>query len=217
MHVYYTPRRQHSLLVRITEGVEDGRDTFYSFFDRELIGSTSHLSDTLACFTEDVWIVVLLKLLKFLFVYALGHKFLPRCIVYQFGKVIDSDFFVLILQLSTINQQRHANRDTTQNTDGILSLITHSFILFQFCLFFGSKFFFRLLFQTFFLFILLLSKALIININIARLSHSLSGTNGFLKVIEITQLYIGQLQQLIIIQLTILETTLYHLFYLSLL
>ena len=217
MHIHYSPRSQYGFLVWIAEGIEDGRDSLYPFFNGKLIGCTGHFADALACLTEDIWVVVFLELLKLLLINTLWHEFFPRLIVYQRGEVVDGNLFIFIHQLCTVNQQRHTDADTTKYRDGITSLIAHSFQFVKSCLLFGCTFLLGLLFQTFFLLVLFIGEALVIDIDITRFRHSFCGANGFLQVIEILQLYIRQFQQLVIIKRTILEAALHNLFYLSLL
>ncbi len=97
MHVDDTPRRQHRLLVGIAEGVEDGSDTKDTLFNRELVGSTRHLTDALARLTEHIGVVILLELGEDSFRDILRHELLPRSVIDDIGKVVNRDLMFLIL------------------------------------------------------------------------------------------------------------------------
>ena len=64
---------------------------------------------------------------------------------------------------------------------------------------------------------MLVGKALVVHVNVARLCHCLCRADGFLQFVKVAQLHIRQLQQLIVIECTVLESALHHLFYLCLL
>ena len=97
MHVDHSPGSQHRFLVGIAEGVEDGGYALNAFLDSELIGGSGHFADAFASLPEDVGVVVFLELLKTFFINTLGHELLPRLVIYQRSKVVDSDLFIFVL------------------------------------------------------------------------------------------------------------------------
>ena len=173
VHIDYTPRCQDRFLVRIAERVEYTGNTFNALLYGELVGSTSHGTDALTCFTKYIRLIEAFEFGKDGFSYILGHELCPRSVVHKVGKVVDGYLFVFVFQLSTEYQQRHTDRNTTQDRDGIFTLVMPILQFVQPGLLFRSALTFRFLFKSFFFRILLVCKTLLVNINITRLGHGL--------------------------------------------
>ena len=193
MHVHHSPRSKYRFLVWVAECVEDGRDTLYSFLNGELIGSTGHLTDAFTCLAEDIWVVILLELLELFLINALGHEFFPRSVINEARKIVNRNLLILILQLCSIDKQRHTNGNASKDANGIFTLIAHGFQFIQSSLFLRCQFLLGFLLKSFLFFVLLFGKSLVVDVNVTRLCHSLCSANGFLQIIKVLQLYIRQL------------------------
>ena len=130
MYVHHAPWCEHGFLVGVAEGGEDSCDTLNAFFPRQAVGSTSHSPDAFGRCCKYLGIVVALEFVEVLLRYAAWHELLPRLRVDERSEVVERDGHFLILDLSTVNHERHAYGYAAQNTDGVLAILLLGFKFF---------------------------------------------------------------------------------------
>ena len=121
----------------------------------QFVSRFRHCTDTLACGAEDVRVVVFLEGVELLLAHPFGHKLLPRARVYFLGEVFNGDFFVLTLQLSTIDEQRHTDGYATEDGNGRLAVLRLLFQFFKPALLFLGQFLLGFLLQLLLLLVFL--------------------------------------------------------------
>ena len=176
MHVYNSPRSKNGFFIWISKSSKYHTYSFNSFFNAKIISSLCHFPYADTTFTENIRIIIFLERIEFFFCYTLWHKLIPRKVINYICKIIDCDrdfsAIQIFIQICTINQKWHSNRDSSKNAYRSISvfLCFKKFLSKSFFLWRELSFFF-LSFCSFNFFKFFFCKSKTVYINIARLWH----------------------------------------------
>ena len=134
VHVHHTPGSKHRLLVGIVKIGEDGGNLADAVFGVERVGLLHHLTDALGGTREDASVETLLQDVERLLGEPFGHELLPGGLVNNIlvSEVVDGNLFAcIIVDFSTIDQQRNTDGDTTEHrhTGTLLAVLLVALLL----------------------------------------------------------------------------------------
>ena len=181
----------------------------YSFFYWQTISLACSCTNLTTSFKEYLRIVVFLEVVEVLLGDALWHELFPRARVDVLSKIVDSDVFA-ILQITTIDEHRHTDGDTTKDADGILAHLLLFLHLLTSCLFFIGK---RSLWLLLWLIVttsLFFIKATVIDNNVLTRVLRWSTTDDAFQFIKLFYLNIIQFKESIIVERVVVEARVYN-------